>query len=126
MRKVIPAARLIVSSLALLAATSGQALAHAQLVRADPKVGSTVSTAPPRLWLKFSQVLRLSGSGVQLIEPDGQAVVLSPLTQDSTDVRAIVAPLPAQLQPGRYQVRWKALSPDAHHTQGDFNFTLRP
>ena len=118
--------KLISAALALLALTSSQALAHAQLVKADPRVGSTVSRAPARLWLRFSQVLRLSGSGVQLVEPDGEAVILSPLAQDPADVRAIVAPLPAKLTPGRYQVRWKALSPDAHHTQGDFSFTLRP
>ncbi len=118
--------KIALATLTLLALTSGQALAHAQLIKADPKVGSTVAIAPARLWLRFSQVLRLSGSGVQLIEPDGRAMILSPLTQDPADVRAIVAPLPAKLQPGRYQVRWKALSPDAHHTQGDFSFTLRP
>jgi methionine-rich copper-binding protein CopC len=117
------------SSLAIAAAVAlsllgGRAFAHAQLVKADPKVGATVGKAPGRLWLQFDQVLRLAGSGVQLVYPDGHAVLLTPLKQDPGDVRAVVAPLPANLPKGRYEVRWRALSPDAHHTQGDFSFTV--
>jgi methionine-rich copper-binding protein CopC len=113
-----------ICALVLMAITAGQAMAHAQLVKADPKVGSTVTTPPARLWLRFSQVLRLSGSGVKLSTPDGKSQVLEPLTQDPKDVRAVIAPLPASLPPGRYKVSWRALSPDAHHTQGDFSFTV--
>ena len=116
--------RLIVFTIASLALSAGQAFAHAQLMRADPRVGSTVTAAPERLWLRFDQVLRLGGSGVELVAPDGRATVLSPLKQDPKDMRAVIAPLPSGLQPGRYQVRWRALSPDAHHTQGDFSFTI--
>jgi methionine-rich copper-binding protein CopC len=61
---------------------------------------------------------------VELTTPDGRTLVLSPLAQDPKDVRAVIAPLPADLKPGRYRVRWRALSPDAHHTQGDFSFTV--
>ncbi len=103
---------------------AGPALAHVQLERADPRVGSTVAAAPPRLWLRFNEVPRLTGTGVQLVAPQGAPVLLQPLTADPKDVRAVYAPLPAGLAPGRYQVRWRALSPDAHHTQGDFSFTV--
>lgn len=115
--------RLLACTLAILALTGGQAFAHAQLVKADPRVGGTVEGSPQRLWLRFDEVLRLAGSGVQLVEPDGHAVTLS-LSHDPKDPRAVVAPLPADLPAGRYQVRWRALSPDAHHTQGDFSFTV--
>jgi methionine-rich copper-binding protein CopC len=116
--------RLLPCILAVVALTGGRAFAHAQLVKAEPKVGSTVPTAPTRLLLRFDEVLRLKGSGVELVQPDGRTVVLSPLSQDPKDVRGVIAPLPASLPPGRYQVRWRALSPDAHHTQGDFSFTI--
>jgi methionine-rich copper-binding protein CopC len=118
-RSALPVAAAAAASL-----LASQAFAHAQLVKADPKVGSTVASAPDHLWLRFDEVLRLGGSGVQLVYPDGRAVLLSPLRQDPKDVRAVVAPLPAKLPPGRYEVRWRALSPDAHHTQGDFSFTV--
>ena len=106
--------------------SGGEALAHAQLLKADPRVGSTVKAAPARMWMKFSEVPRLMGTGVQLIGSKGPPILLQPLTADPKDVRAFFAPLPANLAPGRYQVRWRALSPDAHHTQGDFSFTVRP
>jgi methionine-rich copper-binding protein CopC len=115
--------RRLLLTLAALALTSGQAFAHAQLVRADPRVGSSVAAAPTRLWLRFDEVVRTAGSGAELVAPDGRVTKLS-LSQDPKDVRAVVAPLPAGLGPGRYEVRWRALSPDAHHTQGDFSFTV--
>ncbi len=107
-----------------LALTASQALAHVRLEKADPRVGSTVAAAPARLWLRFNEVPRLTGTGVQLVAPKGAPLLLQPLTADPKDVRAVYAPLPAGLAPGRYQVRWRALSPDAHHTQGDFSFTV--
>jgi methionine-rich copper-binding protein CopC len=116
--------RLLACTLAAMALTGGQALAHAQLVRADPKVGSSISAPPARLWLRFNEVVRLKGSGVQLVTPDGRTVLLEPLSQDPKDPRAVLAPAPANLAPGRYEVRWRALSPDAHRTQGDFSFTI--
>jgi hypothetical protein len=109
----------------LLLAPAGEALAHARLVKANPAVGSTVAAAPTRLWLKFNEVIRPAASGVKLTGPDGQGVVLSPLTKDPKDPTAVTAPTPANLAPGLYKVEWKALSPDGHHTQGDFAFTVR-
>jgi len=118
-------ARILALAAALAAlAAAGSAMAHAQLVKADPAVGSIVRASPTRLWLRFNQVARLAGTGVELVGPDGKAWALTPLVQDPGDVRAIVAPLPAPLPPGRYSVRWRALSPDAHHSQGQFAFTL--
>ena len=118
--------RLVLLSAAALALTGGQAFAHAQLVKADPKVGSTVATAPAKIWLQFDEVIRPAASGVQLVEPGGHAVVLTPLVHDPKNTRAVTAPLPANLPAGRYLVRWRALSPDGHRTQGDFGFTIAP
>ncbi len=114
---------LAVALAAVAVLVPAQALAHAQLVRAEPRVGSAVPIPPARLWLKFTEVPRLAASGVQLTFPDGRAKVLQPLTQDPKDVRAVNAPLPP-LGPGRYRVLWKVLSPDGHRTQGGFAFTV--
>jgi methionine-rich copper-binding protein CopC len=101
----------------------GQACAHARLVRADPRVGASVPAAPQRLWLRFDQVIRLGGaSGVELTGPDGRTVRLEPLARDPDDPRAVLAPLPAALAPGRYHVSWRALSPDGHRTEGAYDF----
>lgn len=116
--------KILLLSAILSALAVGPALAHARLESADPKVGATVAAAPARIRLKFSEVIRLGGSGVMLTGPDGRGHLLQPLTQDPADARAVLAPAPAGLQPGRYQVQWRALSSEGHHTQGDFGFTV--
>lgn len=108
----------------LLTAPAGAALAHARLVKADPAVGSTIHASPARLWLKFNEPIRPNASGVKLTGPSGQGLVLMPLTRDPHDPVAVTAPAPPALGPGRYQVQWRALSPDGHHTQGGFSFTI--
>ncbi len=110
----------------LLVLPAGAALAHARLIKADPAVGSTVAAPPARLWLKFNEPVRPAASGVKLTGPDGKGMVLTPLTRDPGDPAAVTAPAPPNLQAGRYKVEWRALSPDGHHTQGDFGFTVKP
>lgn len=108
----------------LLLAPAGEALAHARLVKANPAVGSTVAAPPTQLWLKFNEVIRPSASGVKLTGPDGHGAVLAPLARDLKDPDAVTAPTPKNLAPGLYKVEWRALSPDGHHTQGAFGFTV--
>ena len=105
---------------------AGQALAHAQLVQANPAVGSTVSAPPTRLWLRFSEFIRVPPSAVRLTWPDGHKLVIKDLTHDAKDDRAVIAPLPAPLGAGRYGLEWRARSGDGHSTQGQFAFTVRP
>jgi methionine-rich copper-binding protein CopC len=107
-----------------LTAASGTAMAHAMLMSSVPADGAALKTAPVRLRLKFNEVPRLTGTGVELTGPDGKARSLMPLAKDPADLRGIVAPLPFGLAPGRYQVRWRALSPDAHHSAGQFAFSV--
>ena len=113
-------------ALLLLALMGGRALAHAALVRADPAPEAVLARAPERLWLRFNMVIRLPMSGVELVGPAGRSWRLTDLKPDPGDARAVIAPLPPGLPAGRYQVRWRALSPIAHHSQGAFAFTVRP
>ncbi len=110
----------------LLLASAGEASAHAQLVKADPAVGSTVQAAPTRIWLRFSQYVRIPPTAVRLTWPDGHRLVIKDLERDPKDGEAVTAPLPGPLGPGRYGLEWRALSVDGHSTQGQFSFTVRP
>ncbi len=114
---------LAVLTAAVLLLPAGEALAHARLVKADPAVGSTVAKAPARLRLRFNEVIRPAASGLRLTWPDGHGAVL-PLAKDPGDAKAVTAAAPGPLPPGRYKVEWRALSPDGHHTQGDYGFTI--
>ncbi len=112
-------AMLTVALLSLPAA----ALAHARLVKADPAVGASVTRAPSRLRLRFNEVIRPAASGLRLTWPDGHSAVLT-LAKDAGDPNAVTAAAPGVLPPGKYKVEWRALSPDGHHTQGDYGFTI--
>ena len=50
--------------------------------------------------------------GAAKTEPNNQAV--------------LIAPIPKPLAAGLYKVHWQAVSVDTHHTQGTFEFTVKP
>ncbi len=101
-------------------------MAHAALVSADPAPGSVVAAAPAQLRLRFSLAVRPAGSGAQLAKPDGHVVLLPRAAADAKDPHILVLALPGTMAPGRYQVRWRALSAEAHHSQGRFDFSVQP
>jgi methionine-rich copper-binding protein CopC len=119
MRRIVP------PSIALLMLTAGPAFAHAHLEASEPSAGAVLVRPPTRLRLRFNEIVRLPGSGVELAYPDGRTRRLGPLTRDPGDVFGVLSPLPPSLAPGRYAIRWRALSPNAHRTHGDFGFTVR-
>lgn len=114
----------IVLAAALLMLPAGEALAHAHLMKSDPAAGSILAHPPRQLVLRFSEVIRPKASGVRLTGPDGKSTVLGPLMRNPKDPDIVVVQAPADLGPGGYKVEWKALSPDGHHTQGTFDFSV--
>ena len=117
--------RSILHSIVLLSLTAGPAFAHAHLEASEPSADAVLVQPPARLRLRFNEIVRLPGTGVELAYPDGHTQRLDPLTRDPGDYRGVLSPLPPGLVPGRYAVRWRALSPNAHRTQGAFAFTVR-
>jgi methionine-rich copper-binding protein CopC len=99
--------------------------AHAFLDRADPRVGSVLSHAPPAIRLKFTQGIVVPFCRVTVTGPPGfggagapHAIAGDPLSL-AVDLKG---PTPA----GTYVVRWRALSVDTHVTEGDFSFQVKP
>jgi methionine-rich copper-binding protein CopC len=112
-------------SVLLLGLAAEPALAHARLIRATPRVGSTVRPSPAELTLRFSESIDLSASTVTVSGPRGPAPT-GPLTLDRGDGRVVHVPLPPALPPGAYRVDWGMTSVDTHHTEGDFRFRVAP
>ena len=110
--------------LAILLADPHQAQAHALLDRAQPRVGSTVATAPTELRLRFSEAAEPSFSRITLAKKDGETIALDPVVRDPDDERTLVVPIPVALAPGTYRVSWRAVSRDTHITTGDFSFQV--
>jgi copper resistance protein C len=113
---------LVVAILALwIGATD--AVAHARLDHASPRVGSTVTTAPTEVRMWFTQALEPRFSSAQLHSSAG--LVLGSGVVDSADPKQLVIPVHG-LPPGKYRVTWKVLSIDSHRSEGSFNFEVKP
>ena len=113
---------LMLVGLALLSATP--LLAHANLERSDPPVGSILMTAPDIIQLSFTEPLEPRFSGITLLDAGGQLLDLPPSVVSVADPTQMSL-LPGDLPDGLYTVSWRVLSSaDGHATQGAFTFTI--
>jgi methionine-rich copper-binding protein CopC len=101
------------------------AFGHAQLEKATPAVGGAV-TSPAEIRLKFSEGVEPRFSGIVLTVEGGAAVPLGKPSVDPADSSVLIVKVGKALPPGLYTVTWHAVSVDTHHTQGDFQFTVKP
>ena len=106
---------------ALMGAPS--AFAHAMLESASPPVGGTVA-APSEIRITFSEGIEPKFSGVALSGPGG-AVPTGKASVAPGDDKQLIVKVGKTLAPGTYTVKWHAVSVDTHHTQGDFDFTVK-
>ena len=104
---------------ALFAVTADTAAkAHAFLDHAEPRVGSTMPTAPRELTLTYTQNLEPAFSQVQVSDGSGRRVDLGKPSISGAVMRVGLKPLTA----GTYRVHWRVLSVDTHTTEGSFSF----
>jgi methionine-rich copper-binding protein CopC len=113
----------IASSLAF-ALAAAPAFAHARLEKATPPVGGTVS-APSEIKLEFSEGVELKFTHVTLSGPGGAAPLGAEKTEPGNQA-VLIVPISKPLSAGVYTVHWQAVSVDTHHTQGSFEFTVKP
>jgi copper resistance protein C len=111
--------RLIAILLPALLLGTVAAQAHAFLDHADPRVGSTVRSAPREVTLWFTQKLEPAFSSAQVRDASGGRVD----TGARVDGMQIHVGVKA-LAPGTYKVRWRVLSVDTHTTEGNFSFRV--
>jgi hypothetical protein len=115
--------RIPVSLAFALAATP--AFAHAQLEKATPAVGGTVASAN-EIRLEFSEGVEPRFTKVSLTGPGGGAVPLGAAKTEPSNQAVLIVPISKALAAGAYTVHWHAVSVDTHHTQGTFEFTVKP
>ena len=106
------------------ACASTAASAHAQLEKATPADGGTVA-GPSEIRLEFSEGVEPKFSKVSVTGPDG-AVPLGAAKTEAGNPAVLIAPISKPLSAGVYKVHWQAVSVDTHHTQGTFEFTVKP
>ncbi len=112
-------AALVVVVLAL-AASAGEALAHAALLRAEPADGAVVADPPTRFSLTFNEPV--APLVLKLARPDGSTLTLDRLSQDGPTV-AVEAP--GDLASGTHVLSWRVVSEDGHPVAGAVVFSVR-
>ena len=108
-----------------VALVATQAFAHAQLEKATPPVGGTVGSAS-EIRLEFSEGVEPKFSKVTLTGPGRAATPLGAARTESGNQAVLIVPISKPLSAGVYKVHWQAVSVDTHHTQGTFEFTVKP
>lgn len=110
---------LVGECMALLA--SGAAFGHAKLLGTVPAAEAQLSTAPAALTLTFDESVRLA---MLQLTTAGHLVPIT-LDRGAAAAPAVTVALPV-LAPGRYEVRWSALtSDDGHVVKGSYSFVIR-
>ena len=105
--------------IALLA--SGAAFGHAKLLSTAPAADAQLSTPPSALTLTFDESVRLA---MLQLTSAGHIVPIT-LDRGAAAAAAVTVALPV-LAPGRYEVRWSALTTDdGHVVKGSYSFVIR-
>jgi copper resistance protein C len=118
MRKIA----LITLCAAMLPVGAAPIHAHAFLDHAEPRVGSSVGSAPHQVSLWFTQNLEPSFSGAQVRDSAGNRVDQGARVDPGN--RKVVHVSLKPLGPGSYKVHWRVLSVDTHTTEGSFSFRV--
>jgi copper resistance protein C len=109
----------------LLALVALPAFAHAHLDRAEPGVGTTVSTSPGQVQIWFTEALEPAFSTITVTDAQGTDVGQGKAKLNEADPKLLELGL-KKLAPGTYRVNWRVVSVDTHRTEGDYTFTVKP
>jgi copper resistance protein C len=104
----------------LLLLVAGDASAHAELDRAEPRVGNKVASPPRAVTLWFTQKLEPAFSSITVTNAAGERV-------DTGKTRVSGSQMSVSLRAGgsgTYRVNWHVLSVDTHTTEGNFTFQV--
>jgi copper transport protein len=101
-------------------AFAGAARAHAVLLATDPERGETLTAAPERVTLTFSENVSLALGAVEAFAPDGERVTAG---EARVSGNRVTLPLETHEQ-GTYAVSWRVLSADGHAVGGAFVFNV--
>ena len=107
-------------ALGVFVAFPAVAAAHAEFERSTPEDGETVQGSPSVIRAFFSEELA-DGSEMALVDETGATIATGTIDPaDPTRMRID----PPDLQPGDYEVQWKAFADDGHLETDTFTFTV--
>lgn len=100
----------------------GRALAHSELVAAEPAPGAQLTASPAEIRLTFSEPVAASSRIVVMGENFQQVEGLVPQFNPE-EPQVVYTPLPT-LTEGVYTVQWTAASDDGHEISGSYSFSV--
>ena len=106
----------------LLVGMAGSVLAHAKLIRSQPKAKETLAQAPKLIELWFTEALEPGLNTIEVKDQQGNRVDRGQVTLSAENKKAQVEL--GELKPGVYSVVWKSLSADQHAIRGRFSFSV--
>jgi len=122
----------LVSGLALVAPVGvGLALAHPQVVLAQPAEGASVAKVN-KVALSFSEPLVAAASGIEVVmtampgmENHAAMKMTGVRVSLTADGKTLVADLARVLPVGSYEARWHGVGADQHPVAGKLSFTVK-
>jgi copper transport protein len=115
----------LVACVAVLAASASSAWAHAALLTALPKPGTTPRSGPPRVVLRFSEPVEIvRAADVSVVDERGRPVAAGRARTDPRNASLVTIPLRAHLLPDSYTVRYRVISADSHAVEDAYVFAL--
>lgn len=104
----------------VLGAGVAPAQAHAELLSTNPEDGAVLDTAPATVELRFNEPVQLIEDAMRLFPGDGDPVVLTARTVDTT----VTITLPDELGEGAYALAYRVVSADGHPIGGALTFQI--
>jgi copper resistance protein C len=107
--------------------TSSRAvLAHATLVKSDPGPRAVLTAAPKQIRLWFNEKLEPAYSSISVTNANDRPVSRASAILSKDDPKLLTLVIAEVLPPGRYKVKYRALSVDGHAVESSFAFTVKP
>ena len=114
--------RFVLSSVALLAVVFALAAgAHTTVASAKPPNEAVLERSPPNIEIKFKHPVQMTSIVVLAADKSERKLVFAP-----TVSAALVTIDNPNLEVGRNELRWKALSKDGHVIGGTLTYVIKP
>jgi len=102
---------------------AGRAEAHAIILSSKPAANSQVAQGPVDILLQFNSRIDIDHSRVSLVDPAGKVMALAAVEGSAPGSLTASGKTDA---PGKWIIRWQALSLDGHITRGEIPFQVTP
>jgi len=123
-RATLVAALAAAGALSAVGLSPGATTAHSVLVRSEPGRSATVSRAPERVRLWFSERIEPAYAKLSVWSEAGTQVDAGDAAV-APDDPALLSVSTSGLGPGRYTVRFRVLSVDGHVVESSFTFIVK-